>query len=149
MLGRLKKRGSNEAIGKSKGGKTTKIHTTVDALGNPLSFALTGGEAHDLVGADILLPGLNADALIADKAYDADSRVIEMLEKRGIEPVIPPRECRKNLRDYDKELYKARHLIENLFQKMKNFRAFATRYDKTARNFLAGVHLVAITVLLK
>ena len=115
----------------------------VDALGNPIGFHLTGGQAHDLVGADHLLPGMAADQLIADKAYDADKRVIEPLVKAGKTAVIPPRSNRLVQRDYDRDLYKARHLIENFFAKIKQFRAIATRYEKTARNFLGAVHLVA------
>ncbi len=127
---------------------STKIHTLVDALGNPLGFFLTGGQAHDLAGADQLLPTMNADVLIADKAFDADERVIAPLAAAGKEVVIPPKANRKVSRDYDRDLYKARHLIENFFAKLKQFRAIATRYDKTARNFLAGVHLAAATVWL-
>ena len=84
-----------------------------------------------------------ADQLIADKAYDADKRVIEPLVKAGKTAVIPPRSNRLVQRDYDRDLYKARHLIENFFAKIKQFRAIATRYEKTARNFLGAVHLVA------
>jgi hypothetical protein len=72
-----KKAGEDQAIGRSRGGLSTKIHTLVDALGNPLDFFLTGGEAHDLVEADHLLPTMAADTLIADKAFDADERVLE------------------------------------------------------------------------
>ena len=93
---------------------STKIHATVDALGNPTGFHLTPGQAHDLEGADVLLPGLEADALLADKAYDADERVIEPLREAEIEPVIPAKANRKQPRPYDKDLYKARSLIENL-----------------------------------
>ena len=127
---------------------STKIHTLVDALGNPISFFLTGGQAHDLIGADELLPTMEADTLLADKAFDADERVLAPLAAAGKTPVIPPKANRKNVRDYDKELYKARHLIENFFAKLKQFRAIATRYDKTARNFLAGVHLAASAIWL-
>ena len=127
---------------------STKIHTTVDALGNPIGFFLTGGQTHDLVGADKLLPNLEAGILLADKAYDADKRVIELLAKAGKSTVIPPKANRKLKRDYDRDLYKSRHLIENFFAKLKQFRAIATRYDKTARNFLAGVHLAAIAIWL-
>ena len=121
---------------------STKIHTLVDAIGNPVAFHLTGGEAHDLVGADHLLPEMQADTLIADKAFDADKRVIEPLAEVGKTVVIPPKTNRVKPREYDRELYKARHLIENFFAWMKQFRAIATRYDKTARNFLAAVLLV-------
>ena len=127
---------------------STKIHLTVDALGNPLAFFLTGGQAHDLQGADALLPQMKADTVLADKAFDADERVIEPLLAAGKTPVIPLKSNRKEQRDFDKELYKARHLIENFICKLKQFRAIATRYDKTARNFLAGIHLVASVILL-
>lgn len=120
----------------------------VDALGNPLDFFLTGGEAHDLEGADHLLPSMEADTLIADKAFDADARVLEPLAAAGKTAVIPPRSNRSSPRDYDRELYAARHLIENFFAKIKQFRAIATRYEKTARNFLAAVQLVASVVWL-
>jgi transposase len=128
---------------------STKIHALVDALGNPVGFCLTGGEVHDLVGADQLLPDMQADTLIADKAYDADERVIVPLAAVGKDVVIPPKSNRKQPRDYDKDTYKARHLIENFFAKFKQFRAIATRYDKTARNFLGAVHLVAAAIWLR
>lgn len=121
----------------------------VDALGNPVAFALSGGQAHDLIGADELLPKMQADLLIADKAYDADERVITMLADKDKVVVIPPKANRKIQRDYDRDIYKTRHLIENFFAKLKQFRAIATRYDKTARNFLAGIHLAATAVWLK
>ena len=127
---------------------STKIHTLVDALGNPVAFCLTGGQAHDLVGADHLLPDMAADMLIADKAFDADERVIEPLAEAGKTIVIPPKANRRVARDYDRDLYKARHLIENFFAKLKQFRAIATRYDKTARNFLAGVYLASTAIWL-
>jgi transposase len=125
---------------------STKIHALVDALGNPLAFMLTPGQAHDLEGADALLPQMAADTLLADKAFDADKRVIEPLLAAGKTVVIPPKSNRKIQRYYDKEAYKARHLIENFFCKLKQYRAIATRYDKTARNFLAAIHLVAAII---
>jgi transposase len=127
---------------------SSKIHTLVDALGNPISFHLTGGEAHDLVGADHLLPDMPADALIGDKAFDADERVRKPLAAAGKTAVIPPKANRRSPRHYDRHLYKARHLIENFFAKLKQFRAIATRYDKTARNFLAAVYLTAAEIWL-
>jgi transposase len=127
---------------------STKIHTLVDALGNPVGFFLTGGQAHDLIGADNLLPSMQAETLIADKAFDADARVIAPLAAAGKTAVIPPKANRRLPRDFDRELYKARHLIENFFAKLKQFRAIATRYDKTARNFLAAVHLAAAAIWL-
>jgi transposase len=109
---------------------------------------VTGGQAHDLVGADHLLPDMQADKLIADKAYDADKRVIDPLTKADKATVIPPKANRKVKRDYDQDIYKARHLIENFFAKLKQYRAIATRYDKTSRNFLAAVYLAASIVWL-
>ena len=127
---------------------STKIHTLVDALGNPVGFFLTGGEVHDLAGADELIPTMEADILIADKAYDADKRVIEPLTAAGKTAVIPPKANRKVKRAYDKHIYETRHLIENFFAKLKQFRAIATRYEKTARNFLGGIHLAAAAIWL-
>ena len=143
-----KKSGEDQAIGRSRGGLSTKIHALVDALGNPIGFCLTGGEQHDLVGADHLLPTMEADTLIGDKAFDADERVLEPLAAAGKSAVIPPRSNRASPREYDRALYAARHLIENFFAKIKQFRAIATRYEKTARNFLAAIHLVASVVWL-
>jgi transposase len=120
----------------------------VDALGNPVGFHLTGGEAHDLAGADHLLPTMQAEALIADKAFDADKRVREPLAAAGKTVVIPSTANRRDKPGYDRHLYKARHLIENFFAKLKQFRAIATRYDKTARNFLGAVHLAAAVIWL-
>ena len=120
----------------------------VDALGNPVGFFLTGDQAHDLAGADDLIPKVQANMLIADKAYDADKRVFEPLAASGKAAVIPRKANRVLPRDFDRYLYKERHLIENFFAKLKQFRAIATRYEKTARNFLAGVHLAAISIWL-
>jgi transposase len=106
------------------------------------------GQAHDLDGADVLLPPMEADTLLADKAYDADKRVIEPLHEAGKTVVIPPKRGRKIQRVFDKEIYKARHLMENLFCKLKQYRAIATRYDKTARNFLAAIHLAGAVIWL-
>lgn len=127
---------------------STKIHATVDGLGNPTSFTLTGGQEHDLEGADELLPDIQAETIIADKAYDADERVIQPLLKAGKTLVIPSKRNRKEPREYDKDLYKARHLIENFFAKLKQYRCLATRYDKLARTFLSGVYLAASVIWL-
>jgi transposase len=122
---------------------STKIHATTDAQGNPTAFHLSPGQAHDLEGADALLPGVEANILIADKSFDVDARVREPLERAGKTAVIPSRATRRNPCEHDEELYKERHHIENFFCRLKQFRAIATRYDKTARNFLAGIYLVA------
>lgn len=127
---------------------STKIHATCDALGNPTRFYLTAGQAHDLDGADVLLDSIQADALLADKAYDADDRVRHRLQEKGCAAVIPSKANRKVPYPYDKELYKARHLIENFFAKLKQYRAIATRYDKTASNFLGAIYLAAAVIWL-
>ena len=103
---------------------------------------------HDLVGADHLLASMAADVLIADKAFDADARVLARLAAEGKAAVIPSKANRKQPRDFDRHTYKARHLIENFFAKLKQFRAIETRYDKTARNFLAAVQLAAAVIWL-
>jgi transposase len=129
---------------------TTKIHASCDALGNPTGFHLTPGQMHDLRGSDALLPRILADVkqFLADKAYDAAKRVLDLLDEHDVEAVIPPRANRKEQRAYDEEVYKWRHLIENLFQKLKQYRAIATRYDKTAVAFLGGIHLAASVIWL-
>ncbi len=91
---------------------------------------------------------MQADTLLADKAFDADERVIEPLLAAGKTPVIPSKANRRVQRPYDRDLYEARHLIENFFCKLKQFRAIATRYDKTARNFLAAIYLAASLIWL-
>lgn len=129
---------------------TTKIHATCDALGNPTGFHLTPGQAHDLQGADALLPAIVAEVqtLLADKAYDAQERVLDLLEKAGIKTVIPPKSNRIQQREYDKDIYKIRHLIENFFAKLKQFRGIATRYDKRASAFLGAIYLAASVIWL-
>ena len=125
---------------------STKIHALCDALGNPTGFHLTAGQECDLDGADVLIEEIDAKILIADKGYDADARVLDRLDAAEITPVIPPKSNRKNPRAYDKALYKARHLIENFFEKLKHYRAIATRYDKTATAFLGAIHLAAALI---
>ena len=111
-------------------------------------MALSPGQAHDLEGADALLPDLAAATLIADKAFDAEACVLKPLERAGKAAVIPPKSNRKEPRPYDKDLYKTRHLIENFFARLKQFRAIATRYDKRAVHFLGAIHLAASIIWL-
>ena len=113
----------------------------VDALGNPLALSLTGGQVHDITQADALLALVEPEALLADKGYDAD-HLVESLTARAIKVVIPPKSNRKVKRDCDFALYRERNLVERFFQIIKQFRGIATRYEKTARNFLAGLQLV-------
>ena len=100
------------------------------------------------MGADVLLAELESEALLADKGYDADERVIQRLQQASKELVIPPKRNRREPRKYDQELYKARHLIENLFAKLKQYRAIATRYDKLAESFLGAIYLAATVIWL-
>jgi transposase len=144
--GRGKKRGAKEeCLGRSRGGLSTKIHATCDARGNPTSFHLTPGQAHDLEGADALLPALleSAATVIADKAYDAHERMIVPLKKAHVRIVIPSRSTALRRRRTNRNLYKRRHLIENFFARLKQYRAIATRYDKRACVFLGAIHLAA------
>ena len=126
---------------------TTKIHALVDALGNPFNLMLTPGQDHDLTCAEPLLETADPQAVIGDKAFDADT-LIDTLAQRAITPVIPPKANRKVDRDCDFALYRERNLIERFFNKIKHYRAIATRYDKLARNFLAAVQLVSAIILL-
>ena len=117
-------------------------------MGNPLALSLTGGQVHDITQAETLAAEIEPGALLADKGYDAD-RFIESLEMRAIKPVIPPKSNRKIKRDCDFALYAERNLVERFFNFIKQFRGIATRYEKTARNFLAGLHLVCALAWLK
>jgi transposase len=143
-LGRRRKRGAfQNAIGRSRGGRTTKIHALTDGHGKPLAFQLTPGNAHDLEGARALLAVVPCPSrLIADRAYDARS-LRHWLAERGAEAVIPPNPTRKHPSAYDASAYKSRNSIERMFCRLKDFRRIATRYDKLARNFLAGVLIAA------
>jgi transposase len=117
-----------------------------DALGNPLSFTLTGAEQADITQAQALLESVETpQAVIADKGYDADA-LVESIEQAGAEAVIPPRKNRLVPRALDAHRYRARHLIENLFARLKQFRRLATRYDKLAKHFAAFVILASICI---
>jgi transposase len=141
--------GGDEAIGRRRGGPSTKSHATVDALGDPTGFALSPGQAHDLEGAAAALPDSAADALIADEAFDAEERVVEPLARAGEAAVIPPEANRRDPRPYDRALYEARHLIENFFARLlKQHRAIAARYDERAVHFLGAIHLAAAVIRL-
>ena len=121
---------------------TTKIHAIVDALGNPVALSLTQGQACDIGQARPLLENLKPEALLADKAYDADA-LIDLLDQRRITAVIPSKANRLIQRKTDFALYRERNLVERFFNTLKGFRAIATRYDKLASTFLAAVQLVA------
>ena len=136
----------DQALGRSRGGFSTKIHIAVDALGNPVDFLLTGGQKADVTQAEPLIGGHEADAYILDKAYDSDA-VVEAAKQQGGEAVIPPKKNRKLAREYDKHLYKERKKVEWFINLLKQYRRVATRYEKTARNFLEFVHMASIIIL--
>ena len=126
---------------------STKIHAAVDALGNPIRLFLTQGQTSEYTLANELISGLQADYVIADRGYDSDS-FVQAIHAGGAEAVIPPRCNRKTLRDYDSVLYKERNLVERFFQKLKNYRRIATRYERLARNYTAMLALVATVIWL-
>ena len=144
-LGR-KKGEQKQAIGRSRGGRNTKIHAIADAKGRLLSILLSGGQAHDCPPAQRLIRRSKAaKKLLGDKAYDS-AELRQWLENRGTKPIIPNKSNRKQPFRFDRKSYKQRHLIENAFCRLKDFRRIATRYDRLARNFRASVCLVAAIV---
>lgn len=137
-----------EALGRSRGGFGCKIHAAADALGMPIKFILTGGQEADVKQAVPLMQGLTAQACLADKAYDSDE-FTEWLETRSIEIVIPPKSNRKEPRKCDFRRYRERHLIECMFGKLKYFRRVATRYEKTAVNYMGMLSFAAALLWLR
>ena len=120
----------------------------MDALGNPVRLLLTAGQASEYGQANALIEGFDVDYVVADKGYVSDD-FIEIIELSGATAVIPPRSYRKNTRPYDKHIYKERNLVERFFQKIKNFRRIATRYERLARNYLAMLQLAATIIWLQ
>ena len=137
-----------EALGRSKGGFTTKIHALTDALGNPLRFILTPGQRSDISQAKKLLEKIFEIPCLADKGYDAD-HLDRTLEIKGCTAVIPPRKNRKKPRTYDKYLYKERNLIECFFGKIKHFRRVFSRYEKMAQSYLSFLHFVGVLIWIR
>lgn len=142
-----KKRQKLEAVGKSCGGLSTKIHAAVDALGNPLRLLLTAGQSSEYGQSEALIKGFLADYVLAYKGYDSDRFVAAVRATKAV-PVIPPRMNRCQPRKYDKELYKERNLVERFFQKLKAFRRIATRYERLARNYQSILSLAASIIWL-
>ena len=137
-----------EALGRSKGGFSCKIHALTDALGLPVKFILTEGQKSDITQAIPLLEGIDTKALLADKGYDADA-LIAWLKERGIGVVIPPKGNRKEPRECDWWLYKERHGVECMFGKIKHYRRTFSRYEKTAINYLGMLSLAATMLWLR
>ena len=141
------KKAGCQQIGRSRGGLTTKLHVSVDALGNPLRVILSAGHIADIECAAKTIEGLPAQTVIADKGYDADHFVAKIVAA-GAQAVIPPRSNRLTQRNFDRHLYKDRNLIERFFARIKHFRRIATRYDKLALSFLSFVQLACTVVWL-
>lgn len=113
----------------------------------PLRAHITDGNTADCTQAGLLIEGITAEHLLADKGYDTDD-IVKMAEKQGMEAVIPPKKNRKVQRAYDKHLYKCRHLVENAFLHLKQWRGIATRYAKKTSSFLAAVHIRCLVLWL-
>src|SRR5512139_2663002 len=139
----------NQAIGISRGGRTTKIHAIVDSKGRPLNFTVTGGQVHDSqVVEDVLDTPKQPLAVTGDKAYDSQ-RARQQIKDEGALPVIPSRSNATRKAYCPKRFYRQRHKIENFFCRIKDWRRIATRYDKLARNFLAATTLVGVLYWIK
>jgi len=140
--------GNDQALGRSRGGFGTKVHVAVDALGNPVALHLSPGQDADVTHAKTLLGEMEPAAVLGDKGYDSDALAATIAE-RGAEVVIPPKKNRVAPREYDKTLYKERNKVERCVGLLKQFRRVATRYEKTARNFLGMVTLAALAIWLR
>ena len=143
---------AEQALGRSRGGFSTKIHVVVDALAGtpwvPLDFVLTAGQAHDITQGPALLEGRQADYVIADKGYDSDA-FIEAIDAMGAIPVLPARKNRTAPRYYDIHLSKERHLVECFINKIKWYRRIFARFDKLAKRFLGFLSFVSALIWLR
>ncbi|WP_249211514.1 IS5 family transposase, partial [Gluconobacter cerinus] len=139
-----KRRAHSEASGRSRGGFTSKIHARCDNQRRPLGFVLTGGQVSDYKATDVLmaLPVPNPKAMLADRGYDSDSFRQDLLIY-GILPVIPSRKGRSAPQKTDWRRYRDRNRIKRMFNKLKQMRRIATRYDKTALSFMSFLNIAA------
>jgi len=149
--GAPKKKGgqANQALGRSKGGFSTKIHVSVDGLGNPLRFILTAGQRNDITQAEALIIDFDFKRLIADKGYDADDFIKLIIDASEAEAVIPPRANRTKSREYDKHIYKERHLVECFINKIKHYRRIFSRFEKLASRYLSFLSFVGALIWLR
>jgi len=140
----------DEALGRSRGGFSTKVHAITDALGNPLDFVLTGGQASDIGPAEsrLELTPEGTQMLVGDKGYDSDG-FIQAIQAREMEAVIPPRRHRTETREYDCFVYKERHLVECFFNKIKHYRRIFSRFEKMARNSMGFLRFVSALIWLR
>lgn len=138
----------HQALGRSCGGFSSKIHAKVDSFGMPLNFVLTAGQEHEINSAEVLLGDDVSDYLLADRGYDCDA-LREKLTVRGTEPVIPGKRNRIKEIKHDAHIYKERNCIERFFNRIKHFRRIATRYDKTSIMFMGALIVTGILIWLK
>ena len=150
--GRIKSDGTGgqdeQALGRSRGGFGTKIHAAVNGLGLPVKLVLTPGQAADVTQAPKLIEDVPFEVVIGDRGFDSQA-VVDAMAAKGGEAVIPTRKNCKVQRVIDRDRYKDRNLVERFWAKVKQYRRVATRYEKTARNFLALVHVASIMILLR
>jgi len=137
------KKKAEEALGKSRGGTSTKIHAVTEGLGRCVDFIITEGQVHESTQIEILLDGKPVENVIADKGYDSN-RIRKYIEDIGGNAVIPSNRSRIEIFDYDEHTYKERHLVEVFFQFIKRFRRIGTRYEKKARNFAGMVTIACV-----
>jgi transposase len=136
-------------MGRSRGGLTTKIHALVDAEGRPIDVVLTAGQAHDGKPAIAMLEALQPDTiLLADRAYDSDV-IRSLAAHKQAWANIPPKKNRTGRFSFSQWVYKQRNLIERYFNKLKQFRGIATRYDRDPLNFLAAIKLASVRIWLR
>ena len=148
--GRRRKRGAqNQGFGRSRGGFTSKIHLRADAIGRPIAFEITGGEASDIRHLEPLMDDPvdvpTPKAVLGDKGYDSDSNR-EALLLRGILPVIPSKRSRKVATPHKQTVYKDRNRIERMINKLKQNRRIAMRFDKTKLSFAGFITLASIKI---
>ena len=137
-------RGGNQDMSRTKG-LNTKIHLAVDANGMPVRVLITEGTRADCKEAIHLIDGISAETLLADRGYDTN-QIIAYAADAGMNIVIPAKRNRKQQREYDRYLYRLRHLVENAFLHLKRWRGIATRYAKTTTSFLAAVQIRCIAI---
>ncbi|WP_156927552.1 IS5 family transposase [Leisingera methylohalidivorans] len=145
------KRGTpRQGFGRSRGGFTTKIHLLVNAAGLPMRTEITPGQTSDYLGFELVMADNlpQPKILLADRGYDADG-IRKSMDDRGVRPVIPMRRSRKKRIGVDRSLYRLRNLVERCFNKLKNARRVATRYDKTAESFLGFADITSIRLWLR
>ena len=138
----------SQALGRSRGGFSTKIHVSTDALGNPLRFTLSAGQCHDITQAHDLIDGFEFERVIADRGYASQDFVNEIVQAGG-EAVIPPHQRALTQREYDTWLYRERHLVECFINKIKHFRRIFSHFEKLSSRYLGFLHFVGALIWLR